>query len=117
MARPDDAMADGREDMRPRRVKVSTQMQVRIPAAFYQRYGFGTEELCVPTETGVEFRPVLSPVDQSADILQTLLDENYPKGQIVDEFRRRASERLSRVVNPDEMDVEEERVDVRTKRD
>lgn len=101
------------EGMRPRRVKVSSQMQVRIPAAFYQHYGFGTEALCVPTEHGVEFRPLRSTVDQTADILQSLLDEDVSKDRLLDEYRRRATERLARIVTPEEMEVSEEQIDMR----
>lgn len=73
-------------------VKISSQMQVRIPSNLYAEYGFGKEALCVPTATGVEFRPVKSTADQSADIVEQLVAEGLTGEELVAAFRSRAVE-------------------------
>ncbi len=77
-----------------KRVKISSQLQVRIPAELYDRYGFGTEAECVPTETGVEFRPLKTAVEQSTDLLEQLVAEGYTGDDLIEEFRNRAHEEM-----------------------
>lgn len=73
-------------------VKISSQMQVRIPSNLYAEYGFDKEALCIPTSTGVEFRPVKSTADQSADIVEELVAEGLTGDELVAAFRSRAIE-------------------------
>ncbi len=75
-----------------RRMKISSQLQIRIPADLYQRYGFGSEAIVVPTDTGIELRPVADAADCSADLLQQLLDEGKTGEELVAEFRKRAKQ-------------------------
>lgn|GEM_PF-6177697 len=80
-------MADGH-----RRMKISSQLQIRIPADLYERYGFGSEAIVVPTEAGIELRPVADAADRGADLLQQLLDEGKSGEELVEEFRKRAKD-------------------------
>ena len=75
-----------------RKVKVSSQMQVRIPADLYAKFGFGSEAICVETETGVEFRPAKSAAEQDADILKELLDSGLEGEKLLEAFRAKTRE-------------------------
>lgn len=86
-------MAGGRE-FTSKRVKISTQLQVRIPAELYNRYGFGNEAECVATPTGVEFRPLKSAAEQSTDLLQQLVAEGYSGDDLIEEFRLRVADEI-----------------------
>ena len=77
-----------------KRVKISSQLQVRIPAELYDRYGFGTEAECVPTETGVEFRPLKTAVEQSTDLLEPVGAEGYTADALAAGVRSRAQEEM-----------------------
>lgn len=73
-------------------MKVSSQMQVRIPADMFHAYGFGSEAMCVATETGIEFRPIKEAADVHADLLAELLEQGLSGDELVNAFRARASE-------------------------
>ncbi len=75
---------------KPRIVKISSQMQVRIPRDMFERYGFGTEAEVVATETGIEFRPVKSADEKCGDILEALVDEGLSGEELVQRFRSEA---------------------------
>lgn len=98
-------MAGGRE-FTSKRVKISAQLQVRIPSELYNRYGFGNEAECVATPTGVEFRPLKSAAEQSADLLQQLVAGGYSGDDLIEEFRLRVADEIE---GPqyDDMDYEE----------
>lgn len=70
-----------------RRVKVSSQMQVRIPRDLYDRYEFGNEAEVVATATGVEFRPVKTESERCADLLEQLVSEGLSGDALVQRFR------------------------------
>lgn len=79
-----------RSEMPPAsRVRVSSQMQVRIPVELYQRYGFTREAWCVPTEHGVEFRPVHGAAQESTNILQELVAQGLTGEELVKTFKSR----------------------------
>lgn len=72
-----------------RKVKVSSQMQVRIPADMFHAYGFGGEAMCVATATGVEFRPVKDTAEMHADLLEDLLAQGLSGDELAARFRER----------------------------
>jgi hypothetical protein len=70
-----------------RRVKVSSQMHLRIPRDLYERYGFGNEAEVVPTATVVEFRPVKTESERCADSLEELVSQGMGGEALVRRFR------------------------------
>ena len=84
-------------EKKKRRVKVSSQMQVRIPADLFAEYGFGSEALVVPTKHGVEFRPVKSAAAQSTDLLASLVAEGLEGDELVAAFKEQAAQNLSEI--------------------
>ena len=85
-------MADESEFWFKKRVRISQQMQVRIPIELYERYGFGREAECVATPTGVEFRPVKSPTERNAELLEQLVAEGLSGEELIEAFRHYAAE-------------------------
>ena len=75
-----------------KRVRISQQMQVRIPIELYEHYGFGREAECVATPTGVEFRPVKPPAERNAELLEQLVAEGLSGDELVEAFRQYASD-------------------------
>ena len=78
-------------EIKPRIAKISAQMQVRIPRDLFERYGFGAEAEVVATSTGVEFRPVKSPGDKCADLLESLMSEGLEGDELLERFRVEAN--------------------------
>lgn len=76
----------------PRRAKISSQMQVRIPRDLYERYGFGNEAEVVATATGVEFRPVKTETERCADLLEQLVEQGFTGEELVERFRSESAQ-------------------------
>ena len=92
-----------------RRVKVSSQMQVRIPRDLYERYGFGSEAEVVPTKTGVEFRPVKTESERCADLLEKLVSQGLTGEALVQRFRSEsARQTIVLEYRPEDADCERE---------
>lgn len=109
----DASSEQARGEMRPRRVKISSQMQVRIPSEFYQAFGFGTEAICVATKTGVEYRPVRNAIEESADIIRELADKGLSGDELADEYVKLAESRINRPLSADDFSIDAEEVDLR----
>jgi len=70
-----------------RRVKVSSQMHLRIPRDLYERYGFGNEAEVVPTAKGVKFRPVKTEGERCADLPEVLASQGLGGETLVQRIR------------------------------
>ena len=85
------------KNARERKVKISSQMQVRIPIDWYEDYGFGKEALCVATETGIEFRPIKNAAEQCGDLLEELIAQGLSGDELVARFREQASTKTAKI--------------------
>ncbi len=80
-----------RRETRPRRIRVSGKRQITIPIKFFERFAFGDEIECLPTEEGLLLRPVTDEDkgEFDDDILKDIIREGFTGDDIVEEFKRR----------------------------
>lgn len=79
------------DDAKRKIVKISSQMQVRIPRDLYERYGFTNEAELVPTGEGIELRPVKSTAQRCTELLESLVSEGLSGDELVERFREESA--------------------------
>ena len=73
-----------------KKVKISSQKQIRIPTEYFERYGFADEARVSPTEHGIELRPPVEISNQGTALLEELIEQGLEGDKLVKEFRKRA---------------------------